>query len=354
MYNKIIKANSKRMLYIGCVSTLVSGSFIGCGNVDNPLLNTPTTVTVERGAVYDAKVTDANGNIAKRTVNSNVYTFSNTPIYPIKAEGGWIDVNADGIMTIGTDVILDIPLTSYSNIITPVTTYIGDIDQDRSKLDRLINDLNTTEIELLKKPSDADYKAIITQNSIYKIMKENSTSDLSSSKFDDINDSYHALELTYYQSYENITVSKDLAKELEIETMNDIESYINRMDSTEKIEFETMESKEKEEVNSNKEDNEDNEDNEGNGSASSSSNSSVPSAFITNVYPILTSKCSSCHSANKGGFTANSNSTTTYNSMSSKGFSYTLSAGNGGNGHGGGDQLNDTQYNTILTWINSI
>jgi len=245
MKKTIIKTKINNFLKYSAISVIAGSILIGCGSSDNSsTINTPTGITVERGAVYDAVVSDANGNIAKRTVGSNIYTFSNTPIYPIKAVGGWIDVNGDGNKTIGTDVILDITLTSYSNVITPVTTYIGDINKNRSKLDRLINDLNTTEIELLKKPSDADYKAIITQNSLYKIMKENNTSELNDSHFNDINISYSNLETTYHQTYESQNkTSKELAEIFENDTMDDLETnqHINRMDVNEKSEFETLE-----------------------------------------------------------------------------------------------------------------
>ena len=43
---------------------------------------------------------------------------------------------------------------------------------------------------------------------------------------------------------------------------------------------------------------------------------------------------------------------TTYNSMRNKGFIKVANTGNGLN-HGGGDQLSDTQYLTIKSWINA-
>ena len=223
-----------------------------------------TTITVERGPVFDANVTDSKGNIAKMNLGTNTYTFDLEPTYPIKAVGGWIDVDGDGNKTVGTDVILDIELTSYSNLITPVTTYIGDFNKDRTKLNKLINDLNTSESELLKKPSEADYKAIITQNSLYKIMKENNTTELDDSHFDDINTSYHELEITYKQSYESQDkTSEELSKLFEENVMDDLEinQHINRMDENEKAEFETLEIElKKKNKNDNSKDNEDEED----------------------------------------------------------------------------------------------
>jgi hypothetical protein len=192
------------ILLSGLLASLV---LTGCGggSSSTPTNNTQnegsTNIEVERGKVYDANVTDSSNpvKVATMTVGSNVYTFSSTPTYPIKAVGGWIDVDGDGNMTT-SDVVNDLNLTSYLKVITPITTYLGDINstQGKSRLEQLISDMNTTETDLLKVPSKSNKNAIVVQNAIYNVMKTRGTTDIGS-HYSDINSSFTTLK-TYVDS----------------------------------------------------------------------------------------------------------------------------------------------------------
>lgn len=57
--------------------------------VNNPI---PTSVTVERGKVYDATVVDSENHIAIQKNGTNIYRFDDVPKYPITVTNGWIDV----------------------------------------------------------------------------------------------------------------------------------------------------------------------------------------------------------------------------------------------------------------------
>lgn len=148
--------------------------------------STATDVTVERGKVYDARVVDSSTplQIATQKANMNIYTFAKKPVYPVSATGGWIDVNDDGKKD-DKDINLDITLKSYSNVLTPVTTYIADANEtvrenrlqglkDRVNVSGIGSDINVTDDDLLGVPSDAqNFDFVLVVNAIYKDMKEN-------------------------------------------------------------------------------------------------------------------------------------------------------------------------------------
>ncbi|MFA6137799.1 MAG: hypothetical protein WC667_06910 [Sulfurimonas sp.] len=180
----------KKQKFIYSLSVIAALSFYGCGSSTST--NTSAiadasasveaaisavsgySVVVERGAVYDSNVTDANGSVAVQVSDTNnTYVFANEPVFPVTAVGGWIDVDGDGNLT-AADVALDINLTSYSNVITPTTTYIADENETvrEQKLFALAQETNTTIEELLKVPSEATKKSIIVLNAVYEKLIE--------------------------------------------------------------------------------------------------------------------------------------------------------------------------------------
>ncbi len=79
----------------------------------------------------------------------------------------------------------------------------------------------------------------------------------------------------------------------------------------------------------------------------------VAFSFQSDVMPILTTKCQSCHGDN-GNFKVTDASGTYANiSALSGGASYMLGKGNGDIAHGGNDQLSDAEYSTIKSWIDA-
>jgi len=162
----------------------LSVMFSGCGDSSS---NTDNEVEVERGKVYGAMVTDSSSPIqtATQKVNQNIYIFTKKPIYPVKVTGGWIDIDGDGKMT-NYDMALDMDMVSYSNVITPITTYIADNDKsireqkllelaEKINLEESSEDLITSD-ELLKIPSKSKTSVIVISNAIYKSFQENSDS----------------------------------------------------------------------------------------------------------------------------------------------------------------------------------
>ena len=209
------------------VISVVGLGFSGCGSSSNDNSASTTNVTVERGAVYDANVTDADGHIAIQQNNSNIYTFSTPPTYPITATNGWIDVDGDGNMTAGVDVELDLNLTSYSNVITPITTYIADSNETvrHQRILQLSQDMNCSESDLLKAPSETNStNVLLAVNAIYKTMKEYNSTKIHNVYFD-LNSSFHTLKTTYDQSgsqHETGDTDEDKHKNLAIWLEKDI------------------------------------------------------------------------------------------------------------------------------------
>jgi len=179
--------------FSGSLALLALLSFSACGggggsssNDVTPAQSSATDVTVERGKVYNATVTDSSTppQTAKEKANLNVYTFAKKPTYPISATGGWIDVNGDGKKD-AKDVDLDITLKSYSDIVTPVTTYIADANKTirENRLKGLTDRLNAPGVGVSATVSDADLLGVASKaqnldfvflvNAIYKDIKEN-------------------------------------------------------------------------------------------------------------------------------------------------------------------------------------
>lgn len=173
------------------LSTITAMSLVGCGGggggssstssgTTTTSTSTATDVTVERGPVYKATVTDANGQVATQKSGTNVYTFATIPVYPITATGGFVDVDGDGQISAG-DVELTTVLTSYSSVVTPITTYLGDTSttEGKAKLAKLkeISGV-TSDDDLLKKvPSALSTDVIVLTNALFDIMNDGDTSN---------------------------------------------------------------------------------------------------------------------------------------------------------------------------------
>ena len=209
-------------------SILFISLFYGCGpsgdlseNVDFSLTNVGlTTVTVERGPVLMATVKDANGLIATNIKfgTSNIYTFSIAPKFPISVSGGYIDVNYNSILD-ENDTKLDINMSSYSNVISPLTTLVGDIDNNSTVYDYLVTnyDLNKSQIFDFV-PSKTSKDIIILSNAIYKYLRTNDT--FSSAN---INESISDVNTLYTSgSFTDITDLQELSVALETQVMDDI------------------------------------------------------------------------------------------------------------------------------------
>lgn len=197
---------------------------IGCGggSSSSTPATTATNVTVERGAIFGATVTDANGSVATSTVGSNVYVFANTPKYPIKAIGGIIDIDGDISTTNDTIDFTGKELTSYSTVITPITDYLGDttMDDGKVKLASLKNLVGTdiSDDDLLKKvPSKVGSNLLVLTNAIYSIQNDDNITEKS---INNVITKFNALKVIV-EAHEGDSL-EELAKVLEEEVISDL------------------------------------------------------------------------------------------------------------------------------------
>lgn len=173
----------KRIISLALLSILplisaCSSSGGGAGSPSSSDDSLDKSVTVERGKVFAAVVKDSStpAQVAAVTYNSNVYTFTKPPVFPIKVSGGYIDVNNDGIITTA-DVFLDMNMSSYSNLVTPISTYLA-LDENATLREQKLNalvlmlqelDANSTVSagDLLKLPSKSKAEVALVANAIF-------------------------------------------------------------------------------------------------------------------------------------------------------------------------------------------
>ena len=226
----------KKLMCLLPIATLLALS--GCGTGDSTEVGEGSvvekySVIVERGAVYDANVSDANANVATQASDANnTYLFDNEPVYPVTANGGWIDVDGDGILT-RNDVALDINLTSYSNVITPTTTYIADKNESirQERLEQLAYETNSTTDDLLLPPSKANKNSIIVLNAIYeKLIERNNENSKAALAIEAIIQRY--MEISNNANIDENATSKEIALAVEQQTMSNLQAkgLIKRLD----------------------------------------------------------------------------------------------------------------------------
>ena len=211
------------LVSIGLATILLSG----CNDDDSTdTTSTTTDVTVTRGPVMDAVVTDSTGKVGVEIAGTNIYRFQGDVSYPVTANGGWIDVDGDGVLTV-TDVKLDVELKSNTNNVTPLTTYTFDEDenQERLKKEELLRILNQnqngvvyTEDDLDDLPEEMDEDLQKAMNAIYAVSKENQN-----------------------QLMERLTISEIEAKMIELEALYTYDDTISAKENAERLEEQVME-----------------------------------------------------------------------------------------------------------------
>ena len=218
-----------RKLKLSLIVALALG-FAGCGSssnggedavdtvVETPAL-IPTDITVERGAVYGAIVSDANGTLAIQKVGENIYTFGDTPSYPVTVNGGWIDLDGDGVQTVA-DMKLTLEMKSYSTNITPITTYLAEGDEisRANKLKALSDETGISEDELLQLPSLASADSIAANNAVFKQIKLQGD-DISKVKLNNIKAEFDTLKVIAESSHKT---GSDLAQFIEDTVITDL------------------------------------------------------------------------------------------------------------------------------------
>jgi|GEM_PF-1928619 len=195
------------------------GFLIGCGGGGSSLGQSGTVFTVERGAIVNATLRDASGQVAVNLANTNQYTFENKVIYPVVVSGGFIDIDGDGIKN-NDDIDLNVELSTYSgNSITLISTILGnDKDTNLNKLSTTFS-LDSDDLTLL--PSEKKEVALLSNLIYKKLLLDNSVN------IDEITDQNNLNELLQeyqnfdFNAYSNLD-SKSFLKQNEKETIKKI------------------------------------------------------------------------------------------------------------------------------------
>jgi hypothetical protein len=176
MKNQIKLIYKYKVITISLISAFLMTA-CGGGTSDSTLASTSLTdLTIERGPVIGALALDVKGQRAYNLGNGK-YSFESTPIYPIYASGGYIDVNRDGVIDIN-DTKLTTPLSiSKSGVakVTMVTTLISNEDIKNE----LMNKYSLSEEDLYLKPSESLIISAIS-DILFKYTSENKITSLSS------------------------------------------------------------------------------------------------------------------------------------------------------------------------------
>lgn len=173
-------------------SAIAAGVLIGCGSGNG---ENNTEVVVERGAVFNAVVTDSSTppKIAKSKGKSNTYIFKGDIKFPIEVKANtegiptFIDVNGNGEAD-ENDTQLTQTLQSCLPKVTMISTLVAkETKCDESKVDKkyesLAKDLNISVDDLKELPSKTQSaKAIKLNNAIYLAYNEDKNATLDKDK----------------------------------------------------------------------------------------------------------------------------------------------------------------------------
>ena len=160
------------------LSTLTAAFLVGCGGGGSdagtpPSTASSTTIPVTKGPLLMATAVDSSSPAKTGTqiIGTNKYTFTGAITYPIIVTDGYVDVNDNGIVDVG-DYAFTGKLSSFSTVVTPITTYLGDTSTVSGKAK--LNELKTlagvtSDDDLLKKdPSETNDSVLALVASVYQ------------------------------------------------------------------------------------------------------------------------------------------------------------------------------------------
>ena len=167
------------------LSTLTAVFLVGCGGgrssstdststTDTTTVTpTSTTVPVTKGPLLMATAVDSSSPVKTgiQIDGTNKYAFTGDITYPITVTGGYVDVNDNGVVDVG-DYEFTGKLTSYSTVVTPITTYLGDTSKDAGKAKlaalKTLSGITSDDDLLTKDPSETNDDVLALVASIYQ------------------------------------------------------------------------------------------------------------------------------------------------------------------------------------------
>ena len=225
--------NLKKSILLSSITALTL-LISGCGDSSNtPDTQTSNVVTVERGPLLGATVTDANGTIAVE-LGAGQYSFEKSVAYPVTSTGGYIDVNRNSQVDAGEIKNILILKSTEGNVITLATTMASN---DQLK-DYLVNTLEIDEQVLYTGTPGNQEEIEALSNEMFKYAYENNITDLSIITVEEmklIKDDY----MSRYTEYHN----DDLKPQEHEQNLIDHEMHISVMDDADteeaRLEIET-------------------------------------------------------------------------------------------------------------------
>lgn len=166
------------------ISLILASSLIaacdGGGSTPSGNNNTSTTsatsITVERGPLLFTNLVDQHGFPATSQGNGNYAFTNNTPVYPLKTTGGYIDVNRNGIIDAGDIKAGELSLRSmdYGNAVTIASTLGSD-----SAIQAKLLTLGFSATQLANNTPSQDKMIAALSDEIYKYVIQNNLTDMS-------------------------------------------------------------------------------------------------------------------------------------------------------------------------------
>ncbi len=162
-----------RVWQMALLSSVTAIMMSGCGGGSSSSTSVSSyDVTVERGPVLGARVTDSAGQTAQE-IGGGRYRFANAPVYPLYAGGGVIDVNRDGTVSPGDVPNLLTLLSSEGAALTLVNSVAANAEI-RAYLKSTYG-LSDAQIDSATPSSDKTIAAI--SDELYAYMLENGIYD---------------------------------------------------------------------------------------------------------------------------------------------------------------------------------
>jgi len=196
----------KRFAYtLTAVSAVAAALLTGCGSGSSDDSSAATDITVERGPLLYATVTDASGQQATMQ-GFGVYRFENTPAYPVTSQGGIIDVNRNNVIDEGDLIATGLKLQTMQGDAATIVTSLAQSTEIKTMLQQ---DFNLSEAQMFSQTPSTNNTIAAVSDEVYKYCIENNISDpaqLTLQTFQSLQDQIEA-RLRTYQS-DNLSASE--------------------------------------------------------------------------------------------------------------------------------------------------
>jgi hypothetical protein len=211
------------LVMAGVVSVLLSGCG-GSGDAAN-LGSSFTDITVERGPLLHASVTDADGNVGSH-IGNGVYRFNAPLAYPIRSVGGYIDTNRNGRVDEG-DVKTG-AVTMKSGTSGSAVTLCSTLASNEELKARLLA-MGFTETQLLNNTPSQDRMIAALSDEIYKYAVTQGIGDVARITLQQLDGLVEAIQarVTTYRA------ASATAAALEQQLLTELGARVDAIDATE-------------------------------------------------------------------------------------------------------------------------